>query len=307
MTTGKTIQMFLMDGSVTGIRYVELANWTGLNVVCPKSRVPELSERIEELPVGKPTGVYLLIGAGAEPTVYIGASTDLVARLERHFGDEEKDYWNDVVLFTSKDENLTRAHAEYLEARAIETADEIGRCVLDNTQRPVRPRLAPAQRAPMDQYFENMRIVLGALGYRIMQPLTGAGGDQETDDRSEADPQQGNSLVGRTFVFSPGEAEAKGQVTDEGFVVFEGSTARGEMTDSLQHGYRAMRQELEESGKLRGAGNVMEFTQSVLFNSSSAAACVVAGGSRSGPRSWNETNTGRTLGEVEAGLTGGEE
>ena len=272
-------------------------------MVCPKNRVPELSDRIDRLPVGKPTGVYFLIGSSPTPQIYIGASTDLVTRLKKHFSDDEKDFWNDVVFFTSKDENLTRAHAEYLEAKSIGEAEEVGRCSLTNTQRPTCPALAPAQRAPMDQFFENMTIVLGALGYRFLQPLTDGRRDAATAERPEADAEE-QGILGRTFTFSVAGVEATGQITDEGFVVLEGSQARLEETTSIPDTYRRLRDELLDATKLHEENGSLLFADDVLFNSSSAAACLVAGGSRSGPRSWVDQRSRRTLREIESALTG---
>ena len=39
---GRTIRIYLADGSPTGIKHAELVNWTGQAVVCPRGRVGEL-------------------------------------------------------------------------------------------------------------------------------------------------------------------------------------------------------------------------------------------------------------------------
>lgn len=300
MIDGKTIQLFLMDGSVTGIRYAELVNWTGVTVITPRARIPELSDRIDELPVGKPTGIYFLFGPGEQPTVYVGASTDILSRLQTHFKNDDLAFWNDAVFFTSKGQNLTRAHAEFLEARAIGRANEVGRCELENSQYPAPPDLAPAQRAPMQDFFTNMQLVLGALGYRILQPLTESRiPDESKTIGGRTGKERDDGLVGRLFKFGVGEAHATGQMTDEGFVVLEDSTARPEPTDSCQETYRRLREELKNSGKLEPNEESLRFTQDVLFDSPSAAACAVAGGNRSGPREWTDPETDQRLLDIE--------
>mgnify|MGYP001561929126 CR=1 FL=1 len=53
---GRSIRIFLADGSPTGLRHVEIANWTGQALACPRSRFSELSKWEES----KGPGVYFL-------------------------------------------------------------------------------------------------------------------------------------------------------------------------------------------------------------------------------------------------------
>ena len=39
MSFGKTIRIYLADGTATGIRHAELVNWTGQAIVCPRGRL----------------------------------------------------------------------------------------------------------------------------------------------------------------------------------------------------------------------------------------------------------------------------
>ena len=40
---GKSVRIYLADGTPTGIRHAELVNWTGQAIVCPRTRLGELS------------------------------------------------------------------------------------------------------------------------------------------------------------------------------------------------------------------------------------------------------------------------
>ena len=68
-------------------------------------------------------GVYILIGTDdAEPDrllAYIGKSEGVGARLAYHNANEQgrdaKAFWTDTAVLISKDENLTKSHARYLE------------------------------------------------------------------------------------------------------------------------------------------------------------------------------------------------
>ncbi|GGC64248.1 hypothetical protein GCM10011504_48000 [Siccirubricoccus deserti] len=52
---GRTIRIFLADGSPNGVLTAEIMNWIGKVVVAPRARLPDLVARAE---VGR-TGVYV--------------------------------------------------------------------------------------------------------------------------------------------------------------------------------------------------------------------------------------------------------
>jgi hypothetical protein len=112
---GSSIRIFLVDGTPDGVRTVDKSNWTGRGIVCPRSRFPEAKSRKEF----SNTGVYFLVGppgiAVDSPTLYIGECDPLRPRLEQHYA--KKDFCTHVIAFTSKDENLNKAHVQYLESR----------------------------------------------------------------------------------------------------------------------------------------------------------------------------------------------
>lgn len=71
MERGKSINLFLMDGSVNGRIKCTLANWTGLAFKIPRTSLEECKSR-DEL---KQTGIYFLFGrdeATNKGIVYIG-------------------------------------------------------------------------------------------------------------------------------------------------------------------------------------------------------------------------------------------
>ena len=110
---GKSIRIYLSDGSPSGLRHVEIANWSGQAIACPRSRFSELKKWSES----QRPGVYFLLekhSTDDKNAVYIGESENVFKRLTDH--DRKKDFWNEVILFTSKDENLTKSHIKYLES-----------------------------------------------------------------------------------------------------------------------------------------------------------------------------------------------
>ena len=58
MVDGRSVRLYLVDGSPTGILTAEIMNWTGHALVAPRSRLGEALSRDE----ASRTGVYFLVG-----------------------------------------------------------------------------------------------------------------------------------------------------------------------------------------------------------------------------------------------------
>ena len=111
-----TIKLFLAHGDAKRLRTVELLNWSGKAVAGPRSELDGVLGRDE----AEKSGVYFLIGTdpvSEKPEVYVGGAGSIRDRLRGHL---DKDFWNRVVFFISKDENLTQTHIRYLEGRLTE-------------------------------------------------------------------------------------------------------------------------------------------------------------------------------------------
>ena len=137
--TSATIKLFLPQGDAKRLRVGEVSNWTGKALAAPRTELEDLLAR-EEL---ESSGVYFLLGVNAETganLAYIGEAEVIRDRLKQH---KAKDFWNSVVVFVSKDENLTKAHIRYLENRLLQEAKNIGRYVLENSNssNPKLPRV----------------------------------------------------------------------------------------------------------------------------------------------------------------------
>lgn len=281
MTLGRSIRIYLDGGSVSGIRHAELANWTGQALLCPRSRVAELANWQT---VARRPGVYFLLNMdqGAMPGVYIGESEDVSERIRQQL--REQDFWAEALLFTSKDENLTKSHIKFLEAKLVERATAARRYRMQNANRPTQSGLPRPDVDAMEEFLLNVPLLLGVLGHRVLDPVSS----------QEALAGEG----GVRLFFSAKEAKAQGAVTDEGFVVFKGSTAMPGFTNAMTPGWIAFKQELVSSGKLVSAGQVLEFSEDVLFSSPSAAAAVVYANNANGRVLWKAAD-GRSLKEIE--------
>lgn len=284
MAYGKNIRIYLADGSVGGIRHAEVVNWTGQAVACARSRLGEL----KDWPEAERPGVYFLFGLEDGATVqraYIGEAEVVITRLLTHV--REKEFWNEVVLFTSKDEHLTKAHVKYLESRLIGLAEEAGRYELQNGKSSGVSRLPRGDMDAMEEFIGHLRVLLGALGHRLLEPISSIASKPSAVVTSE----------GTVLRFSARDARASMQVVDDGFVVRQGSTAVAEHTPAIAN-YLHLKERLIAEGNLVRKGEVYEFARDTLFSSSSAAAAVIAGSVRNGRDVWKD-DSGRSLKEIE--------
>lgn len=293
MAIGKSIRVYLADATVTGIRYAELVNWTGQAIACPRNRLNELSKWPE---AAKP-GVYFLFESrfgDSKPISYVGESEDVSQRLTSH--DRNKEFWNEVIIFTSKDENLTKAHIKYLESTLVNLSKQADRYQLENVNTPPESNLPRADRDAMEEFVVNVRMVLGILGYPILEPILKVRPGQEEIIATRDEQQISSPLSDLTFTVN--KLTASGAVTDEGFVLKKGSQFSKRNSDSISGKLIKLKDRLVNEGVLKYEGNALIATRDILMTSPSYAAAIVAGTSRSGPQSWKAKN-GKTMKQIE--------
>lgn len=278
-----TIKLYLPFGDPRRLRTAEISNWSGKAIAAPRTDLDELLARTELAQAG----VYLLLGHDPEtgrPAAYVGEAEGLGERLKQHRG---KDFWNQVVVFFSKDDNLTRAHIKFLEGRLIELAGATARAVVQNAL-PSGAKLPESDRADMDVFFAKIAQLLPVLGSDLLVPVDSGGLGKS------AEPLLTCTIRGLV---------ARGRRTANGFVVLKGSQASVDERPSAAERHRwvlTQREALVADGSLGKAKGALVFTRDVEFASPSAAAGVVVGGGANGPISWKDAN-GRTLGELEGG------
>jgi hypothetical protein len=257
---------------------VEKSNWTGLGLVSARSDYPRVRQRDEH---AKP-GVYRLTGPpsgdGLKDQLYVGEADDVRDRVDQQL--KTRDFWTRVIAFTSKDDNLNKAHVRYLEARLVELAIQAGRVSLLNATVPALPKLSEPDRADMETYLDEMLLIVPLLGVVAFEQL-----------EERATPALRLHLKGKG-------AEAIGADTAEGFVVFAGSRARIDAVPSIHAYLRTLRDKLVVDGVLVADGAHLRFTRAHLFDSPSTAAGVVLGRSANGRKEWKDAS-GRTLKELQ--------
>lgn len=295
-TKGRTVRLFLVDGTPSGVLTAEIMNWTGKFTVAPRSQLSDLSSR-EEI---KRSGIYILAGENpkdpSEDIVYIGESDNVWDRLANHNRDSKKDFWRRTVVVTSKDENLTKAHTRYLESRLIQIATQAGRVKLANNTNPDNTSLPEPDVADMEYFLGQVLMLLPVLGFNFAVSLPSLGQKDESLEFHKESP---------IFIMAYSGAEATAQEIGGEFVIFEGSTARKRHTKTLSDSYIQMRERLLKDGKFANSDDsgYWIFTQNVPFSSTSTAANIVGGAQLNGRVMWKERESQKTYAEWQEGQT----
>lgn len=281
MAYGKSIELFLVNGTADSLITAELSNWNGKALKIPRIEVASCSR--DDI---MQAGVYFLFCKedDGSDSVYIGEAENVKERLVQHLRDyqteKEKYYWNTAVIFIGRD--LNKALIRYLENRFVEIARSCKRYTIltKNTYR--NTVMKESQIAVMEEFVDNVKILINALGYKVLEPVLQVNPTMVTADDE-------------LLYISTGGATATGRVTAEGFVVLKGATVNEKISvKSLSAGMVKMREKYLKEGKVEN----LVTTEDLLFSSSSAAADFVLGYSVSGPRTW-KAKDGRSLKEIE--------
>ncbi len=275
MGLGKTIQIFLPDGNPRSIKIAEITSRTVQAVLIPRSKLDEAAMRNELSSVG----VYYLFGPvedEAKPLVYVGEAEDCLVRLKQH--NKSKDFWTHALVIVSRTQYFTKTHVKYLESYSYQEVQRVGRFRLDNASNPTTPYISEPMEADLMDNFDTIKVLASTLGYPLFDQI-------KKPVRKEVLTCKGK------------DACAEGEYTEDGLVVFAGSTCNLKETKTAGSWIINMRKGLVESGTLIEDAGVYKFTSDHIFSSPSAAAATVLARRANGWIEWKYID-GRTLDEV---------
>ena len=266
MAYGKAIELFLVNGTAESLITAELSNWNGKAIKIPRT---EVSACDREDITG--VGIYFLICQEDDGTdsVYIGEAENVLDRLTQHLRDyqsgKEKYYWNTAVIFVGRD--LNKALIRYLENRFVEIAKECGRYTILTKNTYKNTVLKEAQIASMEEFIDNVKILINTLGYKVLVPV----------------PKANDETI---YLYCKGSgASAKGFVSAGGFTVLEGSTVSDHTVPSLEakgKSYYNLRNALIKDGTITDR----VFIRNYEFRAPSAASAVILGHTSNGNVDW---------------------
>ena len=289
----KNINMFLMDGEVTGKIKCTLSNWTGVIYKIPRIQLGDLKSRDEM----KQSGIYFLFGRDEDKqkdVTYIGQATTrkngegVLLRIQEHTRDTHADYFNDVIILTTQNNSFGPTEISYLENKFTQLAKEAGRYIVKNGNDPNPGNVTEEKESELDEIVENTLMIIGTLGYRVFVPMTKKVSQDLTDNHStylylKRKTKKSNKVI-----------EATCERTTEGFVVLDGSQVEIKDSPYLPASLKEMRQNLIASRVIQDG--VLKEKQ--LFSSPSYAAAFLLGMQTNGRTDWKDQD-GRTLKELE--------
>ncbi len=297
---GITISLFLADGSPSGLIVAELkTRWTGKVFNFSQSSLKDVLVNRPELDTA---GVYLL--QSPEGTLYIGEAESIKSRLLKHYQDNKIDFDRATVII-SKDDNFTKAHARYLEARLLDIIREKIGDRLENKTKGTPVSLPESERTDMEYYLQQIRLMLPILGMDFLQEIA-------KPTKTNIDGPQNSTVDTEALYLSinDGRIYAEAYEADGQFVLRAGAKCKHpeKRVPSFTHerfGYL-----IDEIEKAFNEGltipleadpdEIVLLTKDKPFNSASAAAMFICNSSKNGLTNWKLKTTGQAYGEWKA-------
>lgn len=287
---GRSVRLYLAEGTATGILTAEIGNWTGHALAGPRTRLDVALARKEM----RRTGVYILYGDGEGsselPSVYVGEGDDVGARLRQHAINPDKDYWDRFVVLTSKDMNLTKAHVRFLEAKLIGLLSEAKKSEIRNGTAPQFDLLPEADISDMEVFLDEVQLLLPVIGFDLMK--------RPAVIQKVSDPQPETPVF--VLTHSAKGLDARAKEVDGEFVLLSGS--RGSLREAQSFHdkpkLKVLREQVLDSGRaVRLSDDHFQTSENIAFGSPSAAAVFLFGTARNGRTDWRVESTGQSYGE----------
>ena len=267
---GKSIELFLVNGTADSLITAELSNWNGKAIKIPRTEVQDCAREDITGP-----GVYFLFCKEEDGTdsVYIGEAENVLDRLRQHLRDykaeKEAYYWSTASVIVGRD--LNKALIRYLEDRLVKIARDCGRYKVLTKNTYSNTVLKESQVATMEEFLDNIKIIVSTLGYTVLTSMPTA-----TDTTK--------------YLFCKGSgSDAKGFISPGGFSVIKGSKVSAGTVPSFEtrgKSYYKLRLQLEADGTIADG----QFQRDYEFNAPSAASAVVMGHTSNGNVDWKDAN-----------------
>lgn len=154
----KVIKLLLDDGTLKGIINMAEDEWIGDFYSAPRDNVKDILKD----DICSRWGIYLLL---SDSCVYVGQSKNLKQRIEQHL--LGKDWWETVVILTTKDDSFNKSDIDYLENVLIEKANKLNTLDVDNIKKGNPAKVDKFRSATLDQFLEESLFLLEFIGVEV--------------------------------------------------------------------------------------------------------------------------------------------
>lgn len=110
------------------------------------------------------------------PVAYIGQAgirkngEGILARLQEHDKNPDKDYWTEAVVITTKDDSFGPTELSYLENRFCNFAIKADRYTVKNANDPTPGNITEEKESELEEFADFVQLILGVLGYKVFEP-----------------------------------------------------------------------------------------------------------------------------------------
>ena len=270
MNQPKLIQTYLPDGTLEGVRIIEVSDSQIKAFVIPRLHLGNAKARNELLQ----PALYFLV-SGDESLGYIGESENFLHRIKNH--DQNKEFWNVAIAIVSTTNSLEKSDVKYLESLAVERAQS-GSMQIENKTVPLKNNIHEFKLHILEKILDDTGLILTSLGYDILT------GPEKAED---------------TWYCTVKKTKAKAQFRGDKFVILEGSVIDKTYAPNWGERWPKALAEREEIFVKYGKdiGDVIELTENVAFKSPNHAGGIATGHNVNAWVTWKDEK-GRTMDEV---------
>jgi hypothetical protein len=266
----RLIQTYLPDGTLEGIRVIELSDSSIKAFVIPRLHLKNAKVREELL---RPS-IYFLVSS-SDSLGYIGESENFFHRVKNH--DQNKQFWDVAIAIVSTTNSLEKSDVKYLESLAVERAQS-GSMTIENKTVPIRNNVHEFKLHILQKILDDTQLILTSLGYDILS---------SPDIKEDV------------WYCKSKKTEARAQFRGDKFVILQGSIIDKSHSPSWATKWSKSLAEREEIFEKYGRdlGDTVELTENVAFKSPNHAGGFATGHNINAWVTWKD-ESGQTMDEV---------
>ncbi len=269
----RLIQTYLPDGTLEGIKVIELSESSIKAFVVPRIKLNDVKKRTE---INQPS-LYLLINS-SDNQLYIGESENFYHRVKNH--DQSKDFWDLAIAIVSNTNSFEKSDVKYLESLAVEKALKTAAMAVLNRTVPARNNVHEFKVHTLEKILEDTAMIAESLGFSIFA--------SKEDVREES-----------VWYLSSKSKTAKAQFRGDKFIILAGSVIDKSFAPSWGEAFPKSLIEREDLLKSHGEehGDSVEITSNIAMRSPNHAGGFVTGRNVNAWISWKNSE-GKTMDEV---------
>jgi hypothetical protein len=266
----RLIQTYLPDGTLEGIRVIELSDSSIKAFVIPRLELKNAKVREELL---RPS-IYFLVSS-SDSLGYIGESENFFHRVKNH--DQNKQFWDVAIAIVSTTNSLEKSDVKYLESLAVERAQS-GSMSIENKTVPIRNNVHEFKLHILQKILDDTQLILTSLGYDILS---------SPDIKEDV------------WYCKSKKTEVRAQFRGDKFVILQGSIIDKSHSPSWATKWSKSLAEREEIFEKYGRdlGDTVELTENVAFKSPNHAGGFATGHNINAWVTWKD-ESGQTMDEV---------